>query len=75
MAEISPQTLIVAIQAIDAERDKLEQDRADTDGPEAPDLDELLMSIDRAASELEEAYAVAQAKYDNLPAYAKLVGS
>ncbi len=73
MANISAQTLVVAIQAVEAERRNLEAARETAEGSEAADLDELLFSIDRAASELKDAYTVSQLEYDNLPPYSQLV--
>lgn len=73
MANISAQTLVVAIQAVEAERRNLESARETAEGSEAADLDELLFGIDRAASELKEAYTISRLEYDNLPPYSQLV--
>lgn len=73
MANISAQTLVVAIQAVEAERRSMESARETAEGPEAADLDELLFAIDRAASELKDAYTISRLEYDNLPPYSQLV--
>ena len=73
MANISGQTLVVAIQAVEAERRNLEAARETAEGPEAADLDELLFSIDRAASELKDAYSIARIEVGSLPPYSDLV--
>ncbi len=73
MANLSAQTLVVAIQAVEAERRNLEAARENAEGPEAADLDELLFSVDRAAGELKDAYTISRLEYDNLPPYEQLV--
>ena len=73
MAQVSGITLIMAVQAVDAAIGQLTAEVAAEDGEELPDMQELLLSYYKAASELEEAYKEEQAKASNLPAYEKLI--
>ena len=73
MAQLSPQTLVAVIQALDAERERLALAQEEAEGPQVADLDEILLSYDTAAEELKQAYLAALDVYDNLPPYEDLV--
>lgn len=71
MPEVSGRTLVMAIQAVDAEIRRL---RALPDDAAVPGDDERLVDFENAAEELEQAYAEAMRTVANLPPYAQLVG-
>jgi hypothetical protein len=73
MTQLSPQTLITVIQSLEAERERLAIERDAAEGSQAADIDEILLSCDKAAEELKQAFLDAFETYDNLPAYADLV--
>jgi hypothetical protein len=70
MPEVSGKTLVMAIQAIDAEIRRL---RALSDEAIVPGDEMLLVDFETAAEELEDAYAEITRTHSNLPPYAKLV--
>lgn len=70
MFEISARTLVVAVQAVDAEIVRL---RSLPENQTVPGDEELLVQYETAAEELEEVYADAAQLVVNLPAYAQLV--
>ncbi|WP_293370191.1 hypothetical protein [Nevskia sp.] len=70
MTEIDEKTLVMAIQAVDAEIRRL---RALPDERIVPGDEVLLVDFENAAEDLEEAYANALQKYANLPPYSQLV--
>lgn len=70
MSTINERTLVMAIQAVDAEIRRL---RALPDDVVVPGDEVLLVDYESAAEDLEEAYAVAVQEYTNLPEYSQLV--
>lgn len=73
MPELSAQTLVMAVQAVDAEMDRI-QDTAGGDITELePDAQELLLAYSLAAMELKASYLHARASEPGLPAYERLV--
>jgi hypothetical protein len=75
MPEVRGPTLMVAIQAVD---DKVQAlvarlDAADPDVEDVTDLEDELLSCEKAATELKVAYEAAFKMASNLPAYDKLV--
>ncbi len=70
---LKPQTLMVAIQCVNAEINRLDQllNNDDADNPE--ELEQLLLSFDLAASDLKNAYESALEQYGALPAYDELI--
>ncbi len=75
MPEVRGPTLMVAIQAVD---DKVQAlvarlDAADPDVEDVTDLEDELLSCEKAAAELKAAYEAAVKMASNLPAYDKLV--
>jgi hypothetical protein len=75
MPEVRGPTLMMAIQAID---DKVQGlvarlDAADPEVDDVTDLEDELLSYEKAASELKVAYEAALKMASNLPAYEKLV--
>ncbi len=73
MAEVSGATLMVAIQALDTVRRDTAEARHEMDDNDRADLDELLLSYDLAARELQRAYDQARSASANLPPYEQLV--
>ena len=73
MATLSAQTLIKAIQAVDAAVKKIAQERDEATDPELSDLEELLLSYSLAEAELKKAYEEQQGVSDNLPPYSELI--
>jgi ABC-type phosphate/phosphonate transport system substrate-binding protein len=73
MADVSGTTLMVAIQALDTVRRDTVEARHDMDDNDRADLDELLLSYDQAARELQRAYEVARKAAANLPPYERLI--
>jgi hypothetical protein len=72
MPEVSGLTLVVAIQSVHKDMRAL-QAELDADGDEAdPELQLLLLSMWKAARELEAAYAHALRMSNNLPSYEQL---
>jgi hypothetical protein len=73
MAELSAQTLVMLVQAVDAQiREIKETVNGDLSELE-PDTQELLMSYSQAAMELKAYYREAQKSFPGLPPYDKLV--
>jgi phosphate uptake regulator len=73
MAEVSGATLMVAIQALDTVRRDTAEARQEMDDNDRADLDELLVSYDMAARELQRAYDHARQTAVNLPPYEQLI--
>lgn len=73
MAEVSGATLMVAIQALDTVRRDTAEARHEMDDNDRADLDELLVSYDLAARELQRAYDQARLSAVNLPPYEQLI--
>jgi hypothetical protein len=73
MAALSPQTLMMAVQGVDAEIHRIiDAVNGDVDELE-PDGQELLMAYSQAAAELKEAYAEAHRSTPNMPSYDELI--
>lgn len=72
MADVSGNTLLMAIQAVRDATKALEARIADGSGDPLDDV-EMLMSYSRAADELRGAYEVARLNTDNLPSYEDLL--
>ena len=70
MPEITGKTLVMVVQAVDAEIRRL---RALPDDVVVPGDDLLLADFETAAEDLEEVYAEAMQTYSNLPPYSQLV--
>jgi hypothetical protein len=72
MADVSGNTLLMAVQAVNDAIKALEER---LQGPDADPLDDtgMLMSYSRAADELRTAYEVARLNTSNLPPYDELV--
>lgn len=75
MSDLSGPTLMMAIQAVDAEMRRLKADLAGADPDEQADIQDLLLTNAKAAEELKEAYLRARADASNLPPYSELVGT
>lgn len=73
MAELSPQTLMMAVQGIDAEIHRIIDTANGEIGDLEPDEQELLMAYSKAAAELKNAYAEAHDSVPNLPPYDALI--
>lgn len=69
MPNISEKTLIMAVQAVDAEIRRL---RALDDDSIVPGDQELLLQYELAGDELQDVYGVTEAVFSNLPPYAQL---
>ena len=75
MPEVNGRTLVMAVQAVDAQvRTLSRQIDAASEDDDVTDLEDLLLSYMNAAAELRTAYEEALKMSSNLPAYAKLVG-
>lgn len=70
MPEVNSRTLVVAIQAVDAERHRL---RSLPDEDTVPGDHVFLVDLENAADELEQVYKEATKTISNLPSYAQLV--
>ena len=73
MAELSPQTLAVVVQAVDAEIRNIKDSVAGDITELEPDLQELLLSYSKAATELKCYYLQACKSAPGLPPYEQLV--
>ena len=75
MPEVRGPTLMMAIQAVDEKIRALTArlDAADLDTQDVTDLEDALLSWEKAADELKVAYEAAVKMSGNLPAYDKLV--
>jgi len=74
MADVSGNTLLMAIQAVHDAISALDERLRDGSGDPLDDTD-MLMSYTRAAEELRSAYEVARLTSTNLPPYHELVDS
>jgi hypothetical protein len=72
MPDVSGNTLLMAIQAV---QDAMKNLEARLDDPDVDPLDdtEMLITYTRAAEELRQAYEIARLNTSNLPPYDKLV--
>ena len=74
MANVNGNTLMMAIQAVNASIKELKKEKSAVgEGEEIVDIIELLLSYSNAASELETAYQEEYINADNLPPYENLV--
>ena len=73
MAELTPHTLVVAVRALDAEMRRITDPvGGDVTGLE-PDLQELLLSYSKAATELKSYYLQVRKSSPGMPPYEELV--
>ncbi len=73
MAQLHWKTLVIAIKTLDKDLQKLSQECDEYDGPELPDMQELLLDYTRAADDLKAAYLETYTPNSNLPEYSALV--
>jgi hypothetical protein len=73
MPEVSARTLVMAVQAVDAELRRLEEELERAGEDADPDLQLLTLSYSLAADDLKEAYLQALKSASNLPPYERLV--
>ena len=71
--QIKPQTLMLAIQCVAAQAKLLEKELDEGNPPDAAELEQLLVSLDIAASDLKAAYEDALQKFGELPPYEQLI--
>lgn len=75
MTTLSPQTLVMAVQGVDAEIRRI-KDTVDGDITELePDEQELLFAFSQAAMELKTAYLDMRLSTPGMPPYEHLVGA
>jgi hypothetical protein len=74
MQPVSGRTLMMAVQAVQAEMERLDQDCAEAQGPEVADLQDLLETYRLASIELRDAYIAEWRGASNLPPYEQLIG-
>jgi hypothetical protein len=72
MHPIKTQTLLVAIQGVDRLITELEIELENSDGPDAADLEVVLLQYTNAAADLKAQYNEARKTASNLPAYDSL---
>ena len=72
MADVSGNTLLMAVQAVNDAIKSIEQRLRDGVGDPLDDT-EMLLGYNRAAEELRRAYEVARLAADNLPPYEDLI--
>jgi hypothetical protein len=73
MVEVSVQTLMMAVQAVDAAMSHIEESVGGNHGELEPDLQELMLSYSKAAMELKARYLEALKSLPSLPPYEQLV--
>lgn len=71
--QVKPQTLMIAIQCVAAQIKAMDQQLQDDESGDAAALEQLLVSCEVAATDLEKAYAEALTQYGGFPPYAELV--
>lgn len=71
--QIKPQTLMVAIRCVAAQTKLLDRDLNENNPANAAELEQLLVSLDLAASDLKTAYREALEKFGELPPYEELI--
>ena len=67
------QTMVVLIQVLADAIKVLDEECAATDGPDKPDLQELLLDYTLAASDLKALYLATRHPDSNMPSYERLV--
>ena len=75
MTTLSPQTLVMAVQGIDAEIRRIQDVACGDTGDLEPDEQELLLAFSQAATELKVAYVALLQSTPGLPPYEQLVAS
>ncbi len=75
MTELHWKTLAIAIKMLAKEIHKLEKECDEYDGPELPDMQELLLDYTRAAADLKQAYLDVYTPNSNLPEYSAMVAA
>ena len=73
MIEVSIQTLMMALQAVDAEISRIKDTVGGDLGELDPDLQEVLLAYSKAAMELKARYLEARKSAPRLPPYEQLV--
>jgi len=73
MTTISAQTLMVAIRAVDQHASDLQERMETAPEEEIALMEEELLAVSKAESELEQAYTEVQKASDNLPLYSRLL--
>jgi hypothetical protein len=73
MANLSPQTLVMAVQAVDAEINRIKESVSGDITELDPDIQELLLSYSQAATELKTSYLNERQSIPTLPPYEQLV--
>lgn len=73
MANVSPQTLVMAVQAVDAEINRIKESVSGDITELEPDIQELLLSYSQAAMELRALYLDERQSTPSLPPYEQLV--
>lgn len=73
MPEVSGRALMMAIQAVEAQIERLEAEITEAGDDADPDLQLLSLGYSKAAWELEDAYREALKTVSNLPPYEDLV--
>ena len=73
MPEVNGRTLVMAVQAVDAQVQALSKQIVAAGEDDATDLEDLLLTYMKAADELRTAYEAALKLSSNLPPYARLV--
>lgn len=73
MPEINGRALMMAIQAVDEKIHRLVTELEGNETPEAGELELLLLSYEKTASELKIGYEQARQAASNLPSYDSLV--
>ena len=71
--KIQPQTIMVAIQCVNSEIKSLDEklEKGDADNP--AELEQLLVSYDLAANDLQVMYEQLKDQYGELPSYEELI--
>jgi hypothetical protein len=73
MVEVSVQTLMMSVQAVNAEIESIKESVAGDLGALDPDMQELMLSYSKAAMELKQRYMDARKSSPSLPPYEQLV--
>ena len=67
--QVKPQTLMVAIQSVAAQLKAMDQQLQEAEPSNAAELEQLLVSYEVAAADLEKAYREALTQYGGFPTY------
>lgn len=71
--QVKPQTLMVAIQSVAAQLKAMDRQLQEDEPSNAAELEQLLVSYEVAAADLEKAYREALTQYGGFPSYEELV--